>query len=166
MPPNLVNLISYPPNSIIFLTLLAIMLNFIMAIVTKFTIDIEKLKKYSEQRKEFMRLKYELKLKGKKGELKIKKLESKMKSVEQELMMMQLKQSLITPLPMLLVFILLRRVYGSIPVASLPFKLPFSSFLHRGSPLSEYEVGFIGFYFIVSIAFSPIIQKALGTSPT
>ena len=165
MPPW-VEMLKYPPYSFYFLFILSLILNLVSSLVSKAKVDYEKLKRYNEERKKYFELKKRAAMGDKKSMIKAKKMEARINAINIEYQKMVMLPTLYTFVPFMLIFILLRRFYGENPVLKLPFKIPFESFLHKGSMLDPYTLGYIGCYFLVSISTSLIIQKILGISMT
>ncbi|MFB0545256.1 MAG: EMC3/TMCO1 family protein [Asgard group archaeon] len=156
-----------PPGSMLFIVLVSICLSLITATVTKVLIDVKKLRKYTEQIKEWNKKRAEaIKKADKKLFIKVKRKEKYIQRLQREMMGMQFKPMLVFMLPFILIFFLLRTVFENDIVVHLPFRMIWD----LGGDVENLPGGdrtitgmhFVGWYIMSSFAFGSLIQKALG----
>ena len=157
----------YPPGSIIFLTILAFLINLFVNLISKREIDYDRMrelqkivKEYSELQKQLLRNPDDRKLKKK-----VERMKPKANAAQAEITKMSFRPMLYTTVPILAIFWILGGMYREIPVVKLPFPIPFIiDYFHSDSALSSVTLGYLGYYIIVSYFFSMLLQRALGTS--
>ncbi len=163
------SLILFPPGSILFLTFLAFAISLSINLLNKRTIDYDRLRELQKIVNEYTKLQRELikDPENKKLKKKLDRMKPQFDAARSEMTKMNMKPMLYTTLPILIIFWALGNFYAEIPVARLPFPLPFiMDYFHGNSALSNQTIGYLGYYIIVSFLFSMIFQKILGTSPT
>jgi len=161
--------ILFPPGSILFLTFLAFAISLSINLLNKRTIDYDRLRELQKIVNEYTKLQRELikDPENKKLKKKLDRMKPQFDAARSEMTKMNMKPMLYTTLPILVIFWALGNFYAEIPVARLPFPLPFiMDYFHGNSALSSQTIGYLGYYIIVSFLFSMIFQKILGTSPT
>ncbi len=156
-----------PPGSMVFITVVSICLSLITATVTKVLIDVKKVRKNTEQIKKWNKQRAEaIKKADKKLFIKVKRKEKYIQRLQREMMGMQFKPMLVFMLPFILIFILLRHVFGSDIVVHLPFHMIFDLGGEvedlPGSDRTITGMHFIGWYIMSSFALGSLIQKTLG----
>ncbi len=162
-------LILFPPGSIIFLTFLAFVISLSITLLNKRTIDYDRMRELQRIVNEYTKLQRELikDPENKKLKKKLDRMKPQFDAARSEMTKMNMKPMLYTTVPILLIFWALGNFYAEIPVARLPFPLPFiMDYFHGNSALSSQTVGYLGYYIIASFLFSMIFQKIFGTSPT
>ncbi|RLG53030.1 MAG: hypothetical protein DRN96_01055 [Thermoproteota archaeon] len=159
-----------PPYSTVFLAALSLAINVITMLVNRKLVDQEKLREYMAKVREFDQLRLQAmrerdpKVK-KKLEAQIRRKERVIAPMKSELLKMQFMPTAFLMVPMIVIFYLLRGLYLEIPIVVLPFPLPLQGLFHRGSVMSQWELGYIGFYMIFSLTASVILNKLLGMQP-
>ena len=161
-----------PPGSMLFIITVSICLSLITATVTKALIDVKKLRKHTQQIKEWNKQRAEaIKKADKKLFIKVKRKEKYIQRLQREMMGQQFKPMLFFMLPFILIFFLLRTVFENNIVVHLPFRLDLGILT---DPAGEKEIlpgsggrtitgmHFIGWYIMSSFAFGSLIQKMLG----
>ena len=156
-----------PPGSMLFIVLVSICLSLITATVTKVLIDVKKLRKYTEQIKEWNKKRAEaIKKADKKLFIKVKRKEKYIQRLQREMMGMQFKPMFVFMLPFILIFFLLRSVFESDIVVHLPFRMIWDLGGEvedlPGSDRTITGMHFIGWYIMSSFALGSLIQKTLG----
>lgn len=160
-----------PPGSMLFIVVVSLCLSLITATVTKVLIDVKKLRKYTEQIKDWNKKRAEaIKKADKKLFIKVKRKEKYIQRLQREMMGMQFKPMFVFMLPFILVFFLLRAVFEGDIVVHLPFRLDLGILTDPGGekeilPGSDRTITgmhFIGWYIMSSFAFGSLIQKTLG----
>ena len=116
-----------PPGSSIFIILIAISVTLFSTMVSRRIIDLDKLKRYTKETKEYNSMK--LKATRSQDRRLMKKVEDNEKraqKMQRELATMRIKPLIYTLIPTLLIFILMNGHFGSIEsiVANIPFSLP------------------------------------------
>ena len=163
------DILLFPPGSILFLTALAFVISFSINLLNKRTIDYSRLKELQKIVNEYTKLQRELLRdpENKRLKKKLDKMKPQFDAARSEMTKMNMKPMLYTTLPILVIFWALGNFYAEIPVARLPFPLPLvMDYFHRNSALSNQTVGYLGYYVIASFLFSMIFQKIMGTSPS
>ena len=165
---DIVESITAPINSILFLTLLTALLAVLSNIITRKIVDYEKMREYQELVKQLASLKMEAaKKKSKRITYKIRKIERRVNDLKPVIMRDQLKQGAVFIAIFWPVFIILKSIYTEVPVASLPFdvwwifKLPIISSFRRGSVLATNVIGFLGYYALSYSVFNSFLNKML-----
>ncbi|MCD6244834.1 MAG: TMCO1/EMC3 family protein [Candidatus Korarchaeota archaeon] len=163
------DLILFPPGSILFLMVLAFVISLSINLINKKQIDYNRMRELQKIINEYTKLQREA-LKdpeNKKLKKKLDRMKPQFDAARSEMSKMNLKPMLYTTLPILIIFWALGSFYSEIPVAKLPFPLPFIlDYFHGSSALSNQVVGYLGFYIVCSFLFSMILQRILGTSLT
>ena len=161
--------ILFPPGSLLFLMFLAFAISLSINLLNKRTIDYDRLRELQKIVNEYSKLQRELirDPENKKLRKKLERMKPQFDAARSEMTRMNMKPMLFTTLPILAIFWALGNFYQEIPVARLPFPLPFIlDFFHGNSALSSQTIGYLGFYVLCSFMFSMIFQRILGTSPT
>ncbi len=167
---DLLMLLRTPPYSMAFLAALSLLINAATILVNRRLVDQEKLREYMVKVREFDQLRLQAlrekdpKVK-KKLEAQVKRRERVIAPIKSELLKMQLMPTALLMIPMIVVFYVLRGMYLEIPIVALPFPLPLQGLFHRGSVMSGWELGYIGFYMLFSLTTSVILNKLLGMQP-
>lgn len=156
-----------PPGSMVFITVVSICLSLITATVTKVLIDVKKVRRNTELIKKWNKQRAEaIKKADKKLFIKVKRKEKYIQRLQREMMGMQFKPMLVFMLPFILIFFLLRQVFGNDIVVHLPFRMIFDLGGEvedlPGSDSTITGMHFIGWYIMSSFALGSLIQKTLG----
>ncbi|MHA1906094.1 MAG: EMC3/TMCO1 family protein [Candidatus Thorarchaeota archaeon] len=167
-------LISYPPIAAIFILSVSVTTTTISQLATKRLTDMRRLQRYQAEVKQYQAMQKEAeKTQNAKLLKKVKRRKAYVDRIQREMMTDRCKPSLFMMIPMLAVFYLLRTFYLD-PVTQLdrivvilPFNahelLPFINGM-IGSPVGVgFGLSFWGFYFLVGMGLSGIIQRMLGT---
>ncbi len=174
---GLLNFISSPPIAALFIMSVSMTTTTISQLLTKRFTDMKRLQRYQAEAKQHQALMKEAeKAQNTKLLKKLKRRKAYIDRIQREAMTQRCKPSLLLMIPMLAVFYLLRTFYAD-PVTGidkivvvLPFNahelLPFITGM-IGSPVSAgFGMTFWGFYFLVGLGLSGIIQRILGTQMT
>ena len=159
----------YPPMSIVLITVISLLISLLSNISLRLTTDVKQLARYSKEIKEFQKLKMEAqKTQNKKLLQKVKRKEKYISKMQSYSMKARFKPMIIFFIPFLILFELLRALYGNEVVAVLPFNL--DKILPVGgwagiSTAYGFGLYFWSFYFIVGFGISIILQKMMGVSP-
>jgi len=116
-----------PPGSSIFIIIVAITVTLFSTLVSRRIIDLDKLKRYTKETKDYNSMK--LKATRSQDRRLMKKVEDNEKraqKMQRELATMRIKPLIYTLIPTLLIFVLMNGHFGSIDtiVANIPFSLP------------------------------------------
>ena len=159
-------LITLPPYSILFILVISFVITLATTLVSKRTIDYDKMRYYRKIVAEYTRLQKEYAFS--KGDKRLAKKLEKMKpaysEAQAEMTKMSMRPMLYTTLPLLAIFWILRGIYFEIPIVRLPFALPMIDLLRRGSCFAPDVIGYVGLYFMSSFMFSMVLQRLLGIS--
>jgi uncharacterized membrane protein (DUF106 family) len=179
-----------PPLSSIFILIVAFLVSLFSTVVSRFMIDVDKLKRLTRETKEYNKLRMQMmKTADSRLKLKYERNADRMRKVQSELTMMNLKPLLITFIPLILVFGIFSAHYswnitegvvtGNIP-AVIPFWLPenipipilstFPLFLFGKNIFLDgwgnvFVPYYIWWYFGGRLAFSSIMRKISGLQP-
>ncbi len=160
------DLITLPPYSILFILAISFVITLATTLISKKTIDYDKMQYYRKIITEYTRLQREFAFS--KGDKRLAKKLEKMKPVyseaQAEMTKMSMRPMLYTTVPLLAIFWILRGIYFEIPIVRLPFAIPIIDLLRRGSSFAPDVVGYIGLYFMSSFMFSMVLQRLLGIS--
>lgn len=170
----------YPPWSAVFVVGIALCVSLGTTLLSKSMIDIEKLKKYTKETKEFQKLKMKAVRSQDRRLLKrVEDNESRFNAMQKELMTMRMRPMLYQFIPLIAVFAIMNGFFGSSDaiVAIMPFKLPdvliFIPIADKGATTSIirdfqptwFIANYIGWYFFSSLTFGSLIQKIAGLTP-
>jgi len=163
---GLVDKLAFPPYSILFIVAISFVISVITTLISKKTIDYDKMRYYRKIVTEYTRLQREYALSG--GDRKLAKRMEKMKpaysEAQAEMTKMSMRPMLYTTVPLLAIFWVLRGFYYEVPIVRLPFAIPMIGLLRRGSSFAPDVIGYVGLYFLSSFMFSMILQRLLGIS--
>ncbi len=171
---GLIELISYPPFSAIFILTVSMTTTTISQLATKRFTDMRRLQRYQAEVKQYQEMQKEAeKTQNAKLLKKVKRRKAYIDRIQREMMTDRCKPTCLLMLPMIAVFYLLRTFYAD-PLSGLdrvvvvlPFNahklLPFINGM-IGTPVAAgFGMTFWGFYFLVGLGLSGIIQRMLGT---
>ncbi|MHA1166424.1 MAG: EMC3/TMCO1 family protein [Candidatus Hodarchaeales archaeon] len=185
LPNTILNTLNFtdPPLSSIFILCVAIGVSLFSITISRRLMDVDKLKRYSEEMKRYNALKMKA-LRGKDSKaIKKYELESEEASrIQKEMMSMRLKPMMFTMIPLMLVFGLMNGFYGSsgpgpnsngAVAAVLPFSFIESLIIiplgwnvyDTAGHFLYFQTSYIGWYFTISITIGSLIQKLAGMSP-
>ncbi len=165
--------VNEPPWSAIFIMLVSVFVSTLSNLAMKKFSDIRRLnrhqaeiKQYQEMEKEARRTQNEKLLK------KVKRRKAYIDRIQREQMSQRCKPSLIFLIPFMLIFTVLRGFYTNsagkdMIVAVLPFNiqkvLPFLQGMIGTGTAAGFGMTFWGFYFLVGLGLSSILQRIMGT---
>ncbi|MHA2426209.1 MAG: EMC3/TMCO1 family protein [Candidatus Thorarchaeota archaeon] len=169
-----IEVISYPPFAAIFIMTVSVTTTVVSQFLTKRLTDMRRLQRYQAEIKQYQTLQKEAE-KSQNAKLlkKVKRRKAYIDRIQREMMTDRCKPSLLLMIPMLAVFYLLRTFYLD-PVTQLdrvvvvlPFNahvlLPFIDGMIGEPVAAGFGLSFWGFYFLVGMGLSGIIQRFLGT---
>jgi len=163
---SLVDKLAFPPYSILFIVGISFVISVITTLVSKKTIDYDKMRYYRRVVSEYTKLQREYALSG--GDKRLAKKLEKMKpaysEAQAEMTKMSMRPMLYTTVPLFAIFWVLRGFYYEIPIVKLHFGIPMIDLLRRGSSFAPDVIGYVGLYFLSSFMFSMILQRLLGIS--
>ena len=168
------DIISYPPFAALFIMAVSVTTTVISQFMTKRFADMRRLQRYQAEVKQYQAMQKEAeKTQNTKLLKKVRRRKAYIDRIQREMMTDRCKPSLLLMIPMLAVFYLLRTFYLD-PVTQLDrvvVVLPFN--IHSVLGFLEETIGygvvggfgmtFWGFYFLVGLGLSGIIQRFLGT---
>ena len=175
-----------PPGSAIFIILVSLGITLFSVALSRKMIDIDKLKRYTREMREYNSLKMKsLRSQDRRLMKKVDDNKERFTKIQSELMFMRMKPMLIQMLPLIIVFIVMNTYFSanSALVAVIPFQLPTSIILFIiGEPVSAltsaspftalgqissqiYIPNYVGWYFACSLTFGAVIQKLAGLAP-
>ncbi|MHA1984180.1 MAG: EMC3/TMCO1 family protein [Candidatus Hodarchaeales archaeon] len=169
-----------PPYSTIFVIMVSLGVSTFSTLLSRRLMDVDKLKRYTRETKEYN----SLKMKGLKSQDRrlLKKIEDnkpRADKMQKELFSMRMKPMMYTIIPLMLVFVLMNGYFGANDsiVAIIPYNL-WDTFViipikHTGLnqdalaliPSGFFVPNYIGWYFFTSITFGSVIQKLAGLTP-
>lgn len=160
-----------PPGSSIFIIMVAIFVTLFSTLVSRRIIDIEKLKRYTRETKEFQSLKMKATRSQDRRILKkVEDNEARNQKMQKELASMRLKPLLYTFVPMIAIFILMSNYFSdaSAIVANIPFSLPESIIFPFGYDCynirNDIESGKMSFEGI-TVGYSQVIKQKCIDNP-
>ena len=163
------------PTSAIFIVLVSILISIISTTATRLITDVDALKETMIKVNEWNQKKKQAMAKAdKKLWLKVKRDEERIKKLQSSMMMKRMKPMLITTVPFLLIFAIVRTAFSGHYYAWLPFSM--GGFPFVGNPwfAPTVEEGYLGYskasftlwYFMVSFAFGSLISRVFGANPS
>ncbi|TFG08436.1 MAG: DUF106 domain-containing protein [Promethearchaeota archaeon] len=173
------NWISTPPGSMWFILLLSIIISIVSVILTKLLIDTQELdrkqkqiKAHQEEKKKIVELASVDVDRYHKARKKWERRDAMLKKTQQGMAMQRMKPTLITFLPMIIIFAILRGMYGNDPVAATPMNPEFYGYLSFFVGLGIADHGkwigdaawlnFTAWYFLCSLGTNTLLQRILG----
>ena len=164
-----------PPFSGILIMLISVTISSISNLAMKRFSDIRMLRRYQQEIKQYQKMQQELqKNHNEKLARKLKRRKAYIDRIQREMTTARCKPQLIFMIPFLIVFTMLRTFYNptGIPaedhiVAVLPFNvhkvLPFLVGMFGAPTSAGFGLTFTGFYFLVGLGLSSILQRMMGT---
>jgi uncharacterized membrane protein (DUF106 family) len=171
--------VQYPPWSGLFIMLVSVSVSTMSNLAMKRMTDMRRLNRHQAEIKQYQEMEKEAKRTGNEKLMKkVKRRKAYIDRIQREQMGQRCKPSLIFLIPFMLIFTVLRGFY-SLPdgsdmfVAFLPFNvqtvLPFldgmigTATLPNGTALPGFGMTYWGFYFLVGLGLSSILQRIMGT---
>ena len=176
------SIFKYPPYATVFIILVSLGVSTFSTLLSRRLMDVEKLKRYTRETKEYN----SLKMKGLRSQDRrlLKKIEdnkSRFDKMQKELFSMRMKPMLYTMIPLMIVFVLMNGFFGKSDhmVALIPFDLPkvlviipiahpnpdYFPLVKNATKYNFFIPNYIGWYFLTSITFGSVIQKLAGLTP-
>jgi uncharacterized membrane protein (DUF106 family) len=161
-----------PPLSGLFILFISITISTLSNLAMKRFTDMRRLNRYQLEIKQFREMEQKAqKTQNEKLLKKVKRRKSYIERIQREQMSARCKPSLIFFIPFILIFTILRGFYstGGIDdlVVILPFNiqkvLPFLVGLAGQPTAAGFGLSFYGFYFLVGLGLSSILQRIMGT---
>jgi uncharacterized membrane protein (DUF106 family) len=176
---EIVRMIQSPPYSAIFIMLVSLSVSTMSNLAMRRFADMRRLNRYQAEIKQYQEMEKEAKKTGNEKLLKkVKRRKAYIDRIQREQMSQRCKPSLIFLIPFMLIFTVLRTFYswpnaaGDRIVAVLPFNiqrvLPFLEGMIGTSTVNGVAFGgfgmtYWGFYFLVGLGMSSILQRIMGT---
>ena len=161
-----------PPWSAIFIMLVSVFVSTLSNLAMKRFADIRRLNRYQAEIKQYQEMEKEArKTQNEKLMKKVKRRKAYIERIQREQMTARCKPSLIFLIPFMIIFTLLRGFYTNagkdMIVAILPFNiqtvLPFLQGMIGTATIGGFGMTFWGFYFLVGLGLSSILQRIMGT---
>ncbi|MFQ6124743.1 MAG: EMC3/TMCO1 family protein [Candidatus Heimdallarchaeota archaeon] len=173
-----------PPGATIFVILFSSGLSLFIALLSRYMIDVDELKRYTQEIKQYQDLlKKSKQTANRKLAVKLKRREAYIQRIQRKMMSQRFKPMAIYFIPLIIMFYVLRGIYPAptlvfaegTKIATgewikytnvLPFKIPG----HRFGTAAPWDnshtiLSFVWFYFMVSLTIGSVIQKMLGLTP-
>jgi len=173
-------LFKYPPYSTIFVIMVSLGVSTFSTLLSRRLMDVDKLKRYTRETKEYNSLKMKaMRSQDRRLLKKIDDNKSRFDKMQKELFSMRMKPMMYTIIPLMLVFVIMNGYFGANDsiVAIIPYDL-WETFViipikHNGLvdlfsdriPTGYFVPNYIGWYFFTSITFGSVIQKLAGLTP-
>ena len=168
-----------PPGSMWFILLLSIIISIVSVILTKLLIDTKEMdrkqkqiKAHTEEKKKIIELAKIDVDRYHKARKKWERRDIMLKKTQQGMAMDRMKPTLITFLPMIIIFAVLRGIYVNAPVVATPMNPLFYGLLQWpiGMGIADGTTGssevawlnFTAWYFICSLGINTLLQRILG----
>ena len=165
----------YPPYAALFIMGVSVMISTISNLAMKKFSDMRRLKRYQAEIKQYQQMKQEAeKTKNEKLLKKVRRRKAYVDRIQREMLGARCKPSLIFFIPFILIFSILRTFYSpegiDLVVAVLPFNahelLPFLVGFIGHPTAAGFGITYWGFYFLVGLGLSSILQRVMGTQIT
>ncbi|TFG33827.1 DUF106 domain-containing protein [Candidatus Thorarchaeota archaeon] len=164
---------STPPYSGIFIMLVSVSVSTLSNLAMRRFSDMRRLNRYQAEIKQFQEMEKEARrTQNEKLMKKVKRRKAYIDRIQREQMSSRCKPSLIFIIPFMLIFTILRGFYTTADgrdmiVAIIPFNidkvLPFLRGMVGISTAAGFGMTFWGFYFLVGLGLSSILQRIMGT---
>jgi uncharacterized membrane protein (DUF106 family) len=168
-----------PPGSMWFILLLSLIISIVSVVLTKLLIDTEEMdrkqkqiKAHNEEKKKIIELASNDVDRYHKARKKWERRDIMLKKTQQGMAMERMKPTLITFLPMIIIFAILRGIYANDPVAATPMNPLFYGLLQWPIGLGIADkskwigdaawINFTAWYFICSLGINTLLQRILG----
>ena len=168
-----------PPNSMWFILLLSVIIAVISVGLTKLLIDTDEMnrkqkqiKAHNEEKKKIIELAKTDVERYRKARKKWERRDMMLKRTQQGMAMERMKPTLITFLPMIILFVILRNIFGNSPVAATPMNPLLWGLLEwpigMGMASKDLWIGdaawinFTAWYFLCSLGVNTLLQRILG----
>ncbi len=166
------------PNSMLFIILLSTIVAIISVLLTKLLVDTAELerkqkqiKAHQEEKKRIIELAETDVERYYKQRKRWERKDIMLKKTQQGMSMQRMKPTLITFLPMIIIFAILRGIYGSSPIAATPMNPDFYGYLDffigmgkskvwpKWPKTGTYWLNFTAFYFVCSLGINTLLQR-------
>ncbi len=174
-----------PPGATIFVVLFSSGLSLFIALLSRYMVDVDELKRYTREIKQYQDLlKKSKQTANRKLAIKLKRREAYIQRIQRKMMSQRFKPMAIYFIPLIIMFGVLRGIYTA---PTLTFSdagalvakgewigytnvLPFAIPGHRFGTAAPWDnshtiLSFVWFYFVVSLTIGSVIQKMLGLTP-
>ena len=166
--------VQYPPNAALFIMFVSVCVSTMSNLAMRRFTDMRRLNRYQAEIKQFQEMEKEAKkTQNEKLMKKVKRRKAYIDRIQREQMTIRCKPSLIFLIPFMAIFNILRGFYawpstgGDMIVAVLPFNiqkvLPFLEGMIGMSTVAGFGMTYWGFYFLVGLGMSSILQRIMGT---
>jgi uncharacterized membrane protein (DUF106 family) len=163
-----------PPFSALFIMFVSLFVSTLSNLAMRRFTDMRRLNRYQAEVKQYQEMEKEAKrTQNDKLLKKVKRRKAYIDRIQRESMGARCKPSLIFLIPFMLIFTILRGFYswpaggGDMIVAILPFNiqkvLPFLDGMIGTATLAGFGMTYWGFYFLVGLGMSSILQRIMGT---
>lgn len=167
-----------PPGSMWFILLLSLIISIVSVVLTKLLIDTKEMerkqkqiKAHNEEKKKIIELAKVDVDRYHKARKKWERRDIMLKKTQQGMAMERMKPTLITFLPMIIIFAILRGIYGNDPVAATPMNPLLYGFLQWpiGMGMADESlwinnaawINFTAWYFLCSLGINTLLQRIL-----
>jgi len=167
------NVVDEPPWSAIFIMFVSVFVSTLSNLAMRRFSDMRRLNRYQAEIKQYQEMEKEArKTQNEKLMKKVKRRKAYIDRIQREQMGARCKPSLIFLIPFMLIFTVLRSFYTTPAgtdtiVAIIPFNiqkvLPFFQGLIGTATAAGFGITFWGFYFLVGLGLSSILQRIMGT---
>lgn len=164
------------PTSAWFIAVVSIGISLLSVIVTRLLVDVEALNEDMKKINEWnQRRKKAMETADKKLWLKVKRDEEYIRQLQSKMMMKRMKPTLVTFIPFLIIFSIIRSAFSGHYYAWIPFRLggfPWIGGAHwfqetqPPEPLGYSKVPFSLWYFITAFAFGSLLSRLFGANPS
>jgi uncharacterized membrane protein (DUF106 family) len=171
--------ISTPPGSMMFIIILSVIISIASVVLTKLLIDTKEMdrkqkaiKAHNEEKKKIIELASSDVERYRKARKKWERRDVMLKKTQQGMAMDRMKPTLITFLPMIIIFAILRGMYQNSPVAATPMNPELYGFLNFivGLGIANRNmwirnvawINFTAWYFLCSLGINTLLQRILG----
>jgi uncharacterized membrane protein (DUF106 family) len=171
--------ISTPPGSMLFIIILSVIISIASVVLTKLLIDTKEMdrkqkaiKAHNEEKKKIIELASSDVERYRKARKKWERRDVMLKKTQQGMAMDRMKPTLITFLPMIIIFAILRGMYQNSPVAATPMNPELYGFLNFivGLGIANRNmwirnaawINFTAWYFLCSLGINTLLQRILG----
>ena len=164
------------PTSAWFIAIVSVFISLLSVIVTRLLVDVEALNEDMKKVNEWnQRRKRAMETADKKLWLKVKRDEEQIRQLQSRMMMKRMKPTLVTFIPFLLIFSIIRSAFSGHYYAWLPFNMggfPWIGGAHwfgqptGDEPLGYSKVPFSLWYFITAFAFGSLLSRLFGANPS
>ena len=165
--------VQYPPFSALFIMIVSLSVSTTSNLAMRRFTDMRRLNRYQAEVKQYQEMEKEAKrTQNEKLLKKVKRRKAYIDRIQRESMTTRCKPQLMFLIPFMLIFTILRGFFtyptgGDIIVAILPFNiqkvLPFLDGMLGTATVAGFGMTYWGFYFLVGLGMSSILQRIMGT---